>query len=181
VAAEFSFEGDTTPLNKLTIKNNLSHLSSQQHSPLVHKKIARDSGLPQTSEKGPSPPGTTLSAIYSSSFLSLKDFRLHYRHILHRAIVTRHTWPATATHGPLCRLCQRADERTFHMGTCSVIKEIFSNLTGLTSVDGNNPSEILLAFPNARAGTRCLAIIIWKFIIQHFYFIQTGHLRGRCA
>jgi hypothetical protein len=60
------------------------------------------------------------------------------------------------------------------MGTCSAIKDTISNLTRLTSVDVNNPSEILFAFPNAQAGTRCLATIIWKFIIHHFYSIQTA-------
>jgi hypothetical protein len=122
--------------------------------------------------RGTLPPWTTISAVYSSAFLSPKDFHLHGRHILRRAIVTRHTWPAT--HGLLCRLCQRADERASHMDTCSDIKEISSNLTGLTSVDVdvNNPSEILFAFAQRRSSrySRCLATIIWKFIIQHFYF-----------
>jgi hypothetical protein len=47
-------------------------------------------------------------------------------------------------------------------------------LTRLTSVDVNKPGKILFAFPNAQAGIRCLAIIIWKSIIQHFYSIQTA-------
>jgi hypothetical protein len=53
-------------------------------------------------------------------------------------------------HGPLCRLCQNADERTFHMGTCAVIKEIFANLARLDRINNNNPAEIIFAFPHAQ-------------------------------
>jgi hypothetical protein len=63
-------------------------------------------------------------------------------------------------HGPLCRLCQSADERTFHMGSCPFIKEIFSNLLRLDRIDINNPTEVLLAVPSAKMGTRCLAAVI---------------------
>eukprot|EP00962_Isochrysis_galbana_P036009 scaffold12376_cov143-Isochrysis_galbana.AAC.2 len=35
-----------------------------------------------------------ISSIYTNTFLSSKDFHLHYKHILHRAIITRHTYPA---------------------------------------------------------------------------------------
>jgi hypothetical protein len=57
------------------------------------------------------------------------------------------------------------------MGSCPIIKEIFSNLLRLDRIDTNNPTEVLFAFPSAKMGTRCLAAIIWKFIIQHFYSI----------
>jgi hypothetical protein len=77
-------------------------------------------------------------------------------------------------HGPLCRLCQSADERTFHMGSCPIIKEIFSNLLRLDRIDINHPTEVLFAFPSAKMGTRYLTAIIWKFIIQHFSSIQTA-------
>jgi hypothetical protein len=59
------------------------------------------------------------------------------------------------------------------MGTCPIIKAIFANLTRLDKVNVNNPDEILFAFPSAKMGTRCLAVKIWKFIIQHFYPIET--------
>jgi hypothetical protein len=64
------------------------------------------------------------------------------------------------------------------MGSCPVIKEICSNLLRLDRIDVNNPTEVLFAFPSAKMGTRCVlclaAIIIKKFIIQHFYSIQTA-------
>jgi hypothetical protein len=60
------------------------------------------------------------------------------------------------------------------MGSCPVIKEIFLNLPRLDRIDINNPTEVLIAFPSAKMGTRCLAAIIWKVIIQHFYSIQTA-------
>jgi hypothetical protein len=60
------------------------------------------------------------------------------------------------------------------LGSCPVIKEIFSNLLRLDRININNPTEVLFAFPSAKMGTRCLAAIIWKFIIQHFYSIQTN-------
>jgi hypothetical protein len=41
----------------------------------------------------------TIASLYSNAFLSSKDYHLDFRHILHRGIVTRHTWPAT--HEPL--------------------------------------------------------------------------------
>jgi hypothetical protein len=59
------------------------------------------------------PDWPTIASLYSNAFFYSKDYHLHFRHILHRWIVTRHTWPAI--HGPLCRLCQNTDERTFHM------------------------------------------------------------------
>jgi hypothetical protein len=59
------------------------------------------------------------------------------------------------------------------MGSCPVIKESFSNLLRLDHIDIYNPTEVLFALPSAKMGTRCLAPIIWKFIIQHFYSIQT--------
>src|SRR6056297_2856554 len=84
--------------------------------------------------------------------------------------------PATlgplTTGGPLCRLCRGADERTFHMGKCPIIIEIFDNLKRLDpTIEVNNPAEVLFAFPKSGMGTRSLATILWKFILQRFYGI----------
>jgi hypothetical protein len=120
VASEFTFEGDKTPLDRLTIKK-LTYLISKRNSipPTCIKNRPKTLAI---GEK-PFPPWNTIAALYSNAFSSSKDYHLHYKHIIHRAIVTRHTWPAM--HGPLCRLCQSADERTFHKGSCPVIKDFF--------------------------------------------------------
>jgi hypothetical protein len=41
------------------------------------------------------------------------------------------------------------------MGSCPVIKEIFSNLLRLDRIDINDPTEVFFAFPSAKMGTRC--------------------------
>jgi hypothetical protein len=58
------------------------------------------------------------------------------------------------------------------MGACPIILEIFSNLSRIDSIDFSDPSAVKFAFPKAGLGTRGLAVIIWKFIIQHFYSIE---------
>jgi len=59
------------------------------------------------------------------------------------------------------------------MGRCPIVLQVFSNLKRLDpSIDLNNISEVLFAFPKAGMGTRGLATIVWKFILQHFYSIE---------
>jgi len=58
------------------------------------------------------------------------------------------------------------------MGCCPIIIETFLNLQRIDpSIKVNNPPEVLFAFPSAGMGTRCLAAIVWKFLLQHFYGI----------
>eukprot|EP00962_Isochrysis_galbana_P035168 scaffold12014_cov114-Isochrysis_galbana.AAC.1 len=42
---------------------------------------------------------------------------------------------------PVERLCRRANERTFHFGTCPVIIEIFSNLLRIDLVNIHDPTN----------------------------------------
>jgi hypothetical protein len=94
LAAEFTFNNDGTPLDQLTVKK-LSYLISKRgrQPPTCIKKW--------TYTLTPLPRGSTpldwkaISSVFTSAFLSSKDFHLHYKHIIHRAIVTRHTYPAT--------------------------------------------------------------------------------------
>jgi hypothetical protein len=61
------------------------------------------------------------------------------------------------------------------MGTCAVIKEIFAYLARLDRISINNPAEIIFAFPHARMGTRCLAVMHLEIHhFQHFYSIDTA-------
>jgi hypothetical protein len=130
VAAEFSLKGVDTPLDKLTVKKLTYIISARGRRP------------PSCIKNGPKPlhlsPGArrasplgwkAIASLFTTNFLSSKDFHLPYRHIIHRGTVTRHTFPAD--HGPLCRFCRGANERTFHMGRCPVILEIFGNLRRL--------------------------------------------------
>eukprot|EP00962_Isochrysis_galbana_P024429 scaffold7500_cov127-Isochrysis_galbana.AAC.12 len=80
----------------------------------------------------------------------------------------RRTWPSLQT----LQKSKRTHIPLWH--SCPVIIEIFSNLLRIDHVNINihDPTAILFAFPSAGMGTRALAIIIWKFIIQHFYSIE---------
>lgn len=169
VAAEFSLEGDDTPLDKLTVKKLTYLISRKGRKPPNCIKNWTETLTPLP--RGVAPlDWKAIASLFNNGFLSSKDYHLHYRHIIHRGIVTRHTWPAD--HGPLCRLCRGADERTFHMGKCPIILKIFDNLKRLDpTIQINNSAEVLFAFPKAGMGTRCLATILWKFILQHFYGI----------
>jgi hypothetical protein len=46
------------------------------------------------------------------------------------------------------------------MGSCPVIKEIFSNLLRLDRIDINNPTEVLLAIPSAKMEN--VAPAVWQ-------------------
>eukprot|EP00962_Isochrysis_galbana_P024961 scaffold7688_cov130-Isochrysis_galbana.AAC.12 len=97
VAEEFSINGGDTPLDQLTVKK-LIYLISVRHRkpPSCVKKwplaLGHISPNIQLDWK-------RISSIYTTTFLSSKDFHLHYKHILHlhRAIITRHTYTQQTT------------------------------------------------------------------------------------
>jgi hypothetical protein len=46
------------------------------------------------------------------------------------------------------------------MGSCPVIKEVFSNLLRLDRIDISNPTEVLFAFPSAGMGKWAPAVLL---------------------
>jgi hypothetical protein len=85
VVSEFTFEGDKTPLDQLTVKKLTYLISRRKSTPPTCIK-----NWPKTLAIGgrPLPPWDTSTALFSNAFLSSKDYHLHYKHIIHRAVVT---------------------------------------------------------------------------------------------
>jgi hypothetical protein len=83
VASKFSSEGDETPLDKITIQKPTYIISKKARSPPTNIK--------KWPEAGYTLDWPTIASLYSNAFLYSKDYHLHFRHILHRGIVTRHT------------------------------------------------------------------------------------------
>src|SRR6056297_3495306 len=170
VADEFTLEGDDTPLDKLSVKRLTYLISKRERKPpsCIKKWTEKLTPLPRGT---PPLDWKAISSLFTNAFLSSKDYHLLYRHIIHRGLVTRHTFPAD--HGPLCRLCRGAEERTFHMGCCPIIIETFLNLQ---RIDGfkkviflvgppespRQPRHFFQASTIGRRGTMGLPTEEWK-------------------
>jgi hypothetical protein len=161
---EFAFDNDSTKLDQLTIKRltQLIYQKTKRKAPNAIKKWA----LKLAKEFAPAPPVNwhNLSQIYSSSFLTPKDFNLHFRHITHRGLYTRVRMNEA---NKLCRLCGNKTEHILHLGQCPTV---ICPFLLMTEQRGFKCSGILFAFPDAETGgIENIIILAWKFIIRHSY------------
>jgi hypothetical protein len=108
-----------------------------------------------------------ISKTYSASFLSPKDFHLHFRHVVHRGLVTRLRMGEAVTS---CRFCHAATEHVGHLAACPVVRAWFAPFLALVGIPNPTVPELLFAFPSSgHGGVRNLAIITWRRILQLLY------------
>jgi hypothetical protein len=70
---------------------------------------------------------------YTTTFLTPRDFHTHFKHMIHRALVTRERGiniinPAC---GSMCRMCGHYRESSTHIGECDTIRKIFTRINKL--------------------------------------------------
>jgi hypothetical protein len=105
--------------------------------------------------------------MYTSSFLTPKDYNLHFRHITHRGLITRVRMNES---NKQCRFCGAQTEHILHLGGCPTVIKILRPFLKLTGQRRFKYTDILFAFPDAETeGIKNIIILAWKFIIRHFY------------
>ena len=148
--SEFSFEGQATPLDRLTVKHLTLLFTAHVHKPpscltswprrLRVQALATRIPTATVSDGRRSATIATPVSVHRNSIptlapltqhfrntglLSFKDWHLYFKHILHRALSTRHRRGEART---VCRLCHRERESCAHLGRCRMIAHLFSRM-----------------------------------------------------
>jgi hypothetical protein len=175
----YSLQDPRIPLDQLTVRD-LTHLLSarKRRFPSAleawHKRLnLRDHEWAEIATR------------YTTTFLTPRDFHTHFKHIVHRALVTRERGINPAC-GSMCRLCGRHREISTHVGECGVIRKIFTRINKLeclqerftypTSAEGRRgqAKRIPFACPGAGAPKSIInfMIILWKNILISIYKVD---------
>jgi hypothetical protein len=122
-----------------------------------------------------------IAARYNTTFLTPRKFHMHFKHIIHRALVTRERGINPAC-GSMCRMCGHYRENSTHIGECYTIRKIFTLINKLKCLEERfiyptsaaarrrQAKRILFACPGEGApkSTINFMIILWKNILISF-------------
>jgi hypothetical protein len=124
---------------------------------------------------------------YAARFLTQKDAATHFKHITHRAILTRNRKSAANKKDRICRPCHKATESFLHMGQCKLIQTLFSRINRLNATPiriclalrkgdqtNNAVMEILFLAPLAEVplAIGSLLTILCKYTLMRWYTVD---------
>ena len=200
--SEFSFEGQATPLDRLTVKHLTLLFTAHVHKPpscltswprrLRVQALATCIPTATVSDGRHSATIATPVSVHRNSIptlapltqhfrntglLSFKDWHLYFKHILHRALSTRHRRGEART---VCRLCHRERESCAHLGRCRIIAHLFSRIK-LIIPDTPAPSRDRILFcyvedQRLPLVTTTLCLLLWKFTLIDFYRVDIDNV-----
>jgi hypothetical protein len=75
-----------------------------------------------------------IAARYNTTYLTTRDFHTHFKHTIHRALVTRERGINPAC-GSMCRMCGHHGENSTHIGECDTIRKIFTRIKKFKSLE----------------------------------------------
>ena len=166
---EFSFEDTRIPLDKITVRT-LTQLFSNKTTKKPNCIANWNKKLGP--ENIPEPNWEKLSAQYTTGFLDPRDFHLHFKHIVHRALVTRQRIGHITTR---CRLCHSCTETSIHLGKCYHMRALFQRIKRLyPDLPTITTERILFCFHEDKLPRAIYHIIqiLWRFALIAFYRVD---------
>ena len=105
---------------------------------------------------------------YYSKILSPRDWALHFKLILHRALFTRTINPKAPSNS--CRCCYKEWERIIHLARCSKLEEVWRYFDRVARTPANQNSHIYRLFGVQNGAPLPYALldlhtITWKYIL----------------
>jgi hypothetical protein len=75
-----------------------------------------------------------IAARCTTTFLTPRDFHMHFKYVIHRALVMRERGINPAC-GSMCRMCGHYRENSTHIGECDTIRKIFTRINKFRSLE----------------------------------------------
>jgi hypothetical protein len=170
---EYSLDDSETPLDETSVSILTRTFSDKiKHKPHACVK-AWNQRLGITQKQW-----IIIATRYNNTFLTPRDYHLHFKHITHRRIGTKIRF---ANDSQECRFCHRYKVTSVHLGRCPGIRAIFRELNliaGFKPAKNRNSQQkaldILFCFPHFDT-PQCIShlyMIAWRFILTDFYQIN---------
>src|SRR6056297_1893306 len=119
-----------------------------------------------------------IAARYNNTFLTPRDYHLHFKHITHRRIATNNRFSDRSC---ICRFCHTYPETSMHLARCPSLKAIFGTLNKAIGFQPSKNRDVpqmaldtLFGYPysDTPQSVGHLHMIAWRYIITDFYRLQ---------
>jgi exonuclease III len=175
---EYSLDGKDTPLDETSVRILTRTFSSNiRHKPHP-SMVAWTQRLAINSAQW-----KIIATRYNNTFLTPRDYHLHFKHITHRRIATNNRYKEEP---PQCRFCHKHTETSVHLGNCPALQPIFRHLNKIAEFtpakkrnSQQRAKDNLFCFPD-NITPPCiphLYMIAWRYIITDFYQLKYNNDR----